>query len=134
MKILIVEDDNERIKWFRSEFSWADLHIYEDAQPAIEKLEKDSEWDVIFLDHDLGWRVFVASSDSNTGYQVAKKIAELGIKAPVIIHSQNIIGADNIKDALSMTNECFVLPFPQLKRYWIQGDLAINGIYRTSPK
>ncbi len=98
MKILLVEDNHNRIELFKQ---WipVNLDVAENATDAIELLKKQN-YDLFLLDHDLGDRVYVDSSDENTGYRVAKYIVENDISGIVIVHSCNVVGARNIKNIL----------------------------------
>ena len=65
--ILVVEDDYRRIKWFKDNLEKSCyLDVFEHANQGI-KAVKEKKYDLIFLDHDLGGRVFVPSEDANTG-------------------------------------------------------------------
>ena len=91
---LLVEDDKNRISWFKKRIK--DLDVAENAEDAIDKVAK-IKYTRIWLDHDLGGRVFVDSSDSNTGYAVAKTLAgSVNSSTDVVIHSMNPVGAANI--------------------------------------
>lgn len=109
MKILIVEDSEERNVQFRKWLSQHDFDIATDADEGI-KLLKSKQYDVIFLDHDLGNRSGVPSDDPNTGYAVAKEIpSSPNSNAQVIIHSMNPQGAANIMGVLQ--GKAFQRPF-----------------------
>ena len=114
MKIFIVEDDLTRIETFKEKFEHieeAELFIATTAGKARRILEenKDVMWDMIFLDHDLGGRVYVESADPNTGYQVAKYIRDNKIQYyNAITHSMNSMGAQNIMNVLENCNH---IPF-----------------------
>ena len=96
MKILIVEDDMERVRKFKEMFSEYYITHVVDAISGIDFVKKQ-KFDAIFLDHDLGNKVFVKSEDHNTGYQVAKVIPlSINKTTPVVVHSWNPAGADNI--------------------------------------
>jgi len=69
----------------------------EDAKTA---LCTDGPFDLIFLDHDLDNRVFVDSEEENTGYQLAKYIAENNVRGKIIIHSMNTYGAARMQEIL----------------------------------
>lgn len=100
IRILVVEDDPTRLEWFQKEFNGQDLTLATTAAAGV-KYVNDEEFDVIFLDHDLGGRVFVDSEDDNTGCAVAKHIkASINAKTPVLIHSWNPAGARNIQTVL----------------------------------
>jgi len=98
MKILLIEDSQERINQFKEWFP-CNIDIAEDAKTAIELL-KINTYNLFFFDHDLGGLVFVDSKEENTGYTVAKYIAENKIKGNAIIHSWNPEGAKNIQNIL----------------------------------
>ena len=114
-RIFILEDNSNRNAFFREvlpvKFPDALIEMHEDAESAIKALDKDTHYDVILLDHDLGGRVFVKSSDPNTGYQVAKHIKENNISyGQCITHTQNPAGGKNIVSVLG----CEFIPFPRL--------------------
>ena len=99
--ILIIEDDHRRIRWFNNQLTGhCDLDVFENAELGI-KAVKENKYDIIFLDHDLGGRIFVPSDDPNTGYQVAKTLKEsLNKDTRVIVHSFNPEGVDKIVSAI----------------------------------
>lgn len=70
-------------------------------------------FDIIYLDHDLGGKVYVPSFLPNTGYALAKWISENNIKCKeIIIHSFNPTGAAAMKKVLPQAK---LIPF-NLKR------------------
>jgi CheY-like chemotaxis protein len=99
--ILVVEDDGRRIEWFMDRLKGrCVLDVFEKAEDGIRAV-RDNKYDMIFLDHDLGGRIFVPSEDPETGYQVAKILPEtVNRDTPVIVHSYNPDGADNIVSAI----------------------------------
>jgi len=127
MKILVLEDNLERIKQFRERFRsfhGIDRVDYCDtAQNCIELL-KLSEYSLIFLDHDLGGEVFVNHDDKNTGSEVARWIEKNPLKngQSVIVHSCNPGGAEYmmhlIKNSIHVpfvwVDEIFKKTFKQL--------------------
>lgn len=106
MKIFILEDSSVRIQKFIDNLNKQGVifFIAKSAEEAYEILSEHKEFDLIFLDHDLGGKVFVDSNESNTGYQVAKFITKHNIKSKrIIAHSLNNVGAENIKNILPQT-------------------------------
>jgi len=111
MKILIVEDDKNRIKWFKENLVGHSADIVETAKLGI-ALCQTKKYDAVFLDHDLGGEIFVDSNHHNTGYQVAKLMAEsMNKDTPTIVHSHNPSGAKNIKGVIK---HAFLVPFCDL--------------------
>jgi CheY-like chemotaxis protein len=116
LKIFFLEDNINRYAPF---FEWLeqkaiDPHVLsaKSYREAIEIFKDNKEFDVIFLDHDLGGKVFIDSRKENTGYTVAKYILNNNIKyEQCIIHSQNPAGANNIQ---SILKDAIKLPFPIL--------------------
>ena len=108
MKILILEDDLTRQRLFKENLIKHDIFITDSSKVAIWKLTKEP-WDILFLDHDLGGNVFVESGE-DTGYEVAKFLEENKQYTPntVIVHSLNVVGAQNIISALP---EAIYIPF-----------------------
>lgn len=111
MKILILEDSYFRIQMFKQFLaSRYELHIFRKVEEAKRALD-ENEYETIFLDHDLDDKEFVDSDQENTGYQLAKYIAEKNIKAQVIIHSMNMVGSMKMKQEIPSAS---VIPFCNL--------------------
>jgi len=117
LKILILEDMVNRLAFFKEKLGKHDVYYFDQANDATEALRliNDKPWDIVFLDHDLEGRIFVPSSYHNTGYTVAKFIAdnpdiEIG---QVIIHSMNPIGSKNMKTVLPRAD---VIPYNLLRK------------------
>jgi CheY-like chemotaxis protein len=93
MKILVLEDDPNRITLFKKWFKDHDMDMTDQADQA--KMFLDAKiYDVIFLDHDLDGRVYVDSNEKNTGYQVAEHMPKsLNTTTRTIVHSHNSAGA-----------------------------------------
>jgi len=100
MKILILEDDGERVRSFYDMFCDDSLVVVNSSLSAI-FLIRELKFDVIFLDHDLGGQTYVDSEEQNTGYQVSKIIDDsINKLTPIIIHSWNQIGVKRMKEVL----------------------------------
>ena len=107
-KILILEDDLQRVKLFSENFMNAELIFTQIPAEAIHHL-KIEEFDYLFLDHDLGGKVY-APSDENSGYEVARWLEEHPDRQPkhIILHSLNPAGVTRMQQALP---EAKVVPF-----------------------
>jgi CheY-like chemotaxis protein len=96
MKILIVEDNSSRIRFFTKCFGQYELTITENAFNAIEYL-KHQKFNYIFLDNDLG-------DGNGEGIDVAKFLegnpGNANYSTIVIVHSWNAIAAKAIKACL----------------------------------
>lgn len=123
LKILILEDDKNRIVTFRDKLSRHTLVFVKTAADAIALIQGEAEagaaFDVIFLDHDLGGQTFVSTADENTGSEVVRwMITYSGVlQHPyVIIHSMNFPAAIAMEKALVYEDIAFVyrIPFTQL--------------------
>lgn len=104
MKILILEDSLQRIDKFKKLFQYQDPIFVDDVETAY-KLCQTNQFDILMLDHDLDHRVFVNSSEENTGYQFVKKIVEnvdhkITKQTLIYIHSMNPIGANRMVNLL----------------------------------
>lgn len=91
MKIFILEDNPDRISWFRDHFSGDDITV------AVSCTQVDrfvGGYDIVFLDHDLGGRVLVDHEDNGEAF--AKLIKDNIGHAHVIVHSYNHDGAGRI--------------------------------------
>lgn len=104
MRILFLDDEEWRHERFKQRSIGHEVdHVYS-VKDAIYKLNK-IKYDVASLDHDLGGKILVTSDGIEpTGFHVAQHIAGLSCaKSPthVVIHSYNVVGANNMKDVLS---------------------------------
>lgn len=115
-KILILEDNHDRINTFKEKFKKDDVYFFDNVQEAIKAYDLFAPFDVIFLDHDLDNEIYVPSGDPNTGYQFAKFLETKESLPQIIIHSMNVVGAKNIKNILP---DAEIVPFPVLKRFII---------------
>ena len=112
IKILLLEDCQERINWFKEKFD--KLHITDSPKQAINFLN-ENEYDYIFLDHDLQLyphEYECSEDDTITGFHVAKWLGsnpDNNKSASIIIHSMNSIGALRMVKALNRPVR--VLPF-----------------------
>lgn len=113
MKILILEDREDRCIQFREAFSGIDICFTDEAHVAIDRLQTE-KWDVLFLDHDLGGQVRVSVTGKNTGSEVARFLeANLEYKPSfIVIHSLNTIASRYMKMAL---RDALVCPFAWTK-------------------
>ena len=113
MRILILEDSDERIKQFKHKLMGHKLTICKSSKTCIDILTNEVPFDYIMLDHDLGDNF--TSYYKDTGYEVAKWITENKNKAPtkkIFIHSLNTNGAVSMLHKLLEANiatEC--VPF-----------------------
>ena len=116
LKILILEDSPERIRIFKEKLSKKhDIYFFNQVEEAKRAIESQGPFDVIFLDHDLDHQIYVDSDEENTGYQLAKYIANKNISAKVIIHTMNTIGADRMLEVLPDAKH---VEFPDLFHVW----------------
>ena len=118
MNIFILEDDiGYRMPLFRAKLAHQKVYWAESADEGIEILKyvikEGISLDYIFLDHDLGGRIYVESDEHNTGMTVAKFIRDNDIKVTerIILHTLNSWGADNMKAVLPIAE---IVPFPKL--------------------
>ena len=118
-RVLILEDNDERIKQFKKNFLNVDITFTKIAEECIEILENNKKFDYIFLDHDLGGKEMLKSGDG-TGYEVAKWLEANPSKIPkgkIYCHSLNPAGALNI----SLATGAERLPFIWLNKLDFNG-------------
>jgi CheY-like chemotaxis protein len=100
----VVEDNLERISFFKTYLKKHECFFGNTADESISLLKQHEYFEVIFLDHDLGDRIYVSSFDQNTGYTVAKWLCSYEnnkfLKSNIIVHSMNETGAKNIVNLL----------------------------------
>lgn len=102
MKVLFLDDNQERISTFKAACPAAD--IVTTAEECISRLSKE-KYDIVFLDHDLGGKVFQNSGDEDCGMQVVKYLVASYLAAippveDVVIHTFNPAGAETMVSAL----------------------------------
>jgi CheY-like chemotaxis protein len=94
IKVLLLDDDSRRHRWFIKRFKGDDLDLAENVQEAKEFLEENT-YDAIFLDHDLLPHHYDSNDhgdEENTGYAIAEWLnerAELQRAATIIVHTRN---------------------------------------------
>lgn len=113
MRVFVLEDRDERMPLLRK---WLDKKLNDEytlthckeVAIAMDILSRDT-FNIFFLDHDLDHKAFVPSQHENTGYQLAKFMAEKKIKyTQCFIHSMNPQGAYNMSRHLP---NAIVIPF-----------------------
>lgn len=95
--VLVLEDTEDRISWFRQRLPRA--VFVKDAAAAFRALS-EQEFKIAFLDHDLHWMHADSSIFKGTGKAVARFMAEQSFQGIVIIHSRNVEGAAAMKKFL----------------------------------
>ena len=73
MATLFLDDDKERIKKIKASVPYT-ITVVTTAEDCIKKLQEE-EWDLIFLDHDLGGETYVDSNRKDCGMEVVRWIA-----------------------------------------------------------
>lgn len=100
MKILILEDDLNRIVKFKEKHINDTIEWSDQAKEVISKLESN-EYDILYLDHDLGGKQMEWDED-NCGMTVAKYLNDnpLSDATKIIIHSFNFPAAQRMLQLL----------------------------------
>lgn len=98
MKILILEDNQERINKFTTFYRNHELYFCNNVAEALLKLSR-IEFDILMLDHDLDENNLTSY---NNGYELCKKMIEFNLQkqAIVYIHSMNPSGANAMLNIL----------------------------------
>jgi CheY-like chemotaxis protein len=128
LRILLLDDDAQRHRWFRGRFNADTLDIASDVAAAKDLLSSNA-YDLIFLDHDLLPEHYEgdAPDDERTGYAVAAWLAEhphLQPSAKIMVHTRNADGAMRMVEVLRRAGrQAEYIPFPvlasRIKRGWI---------------
>ena len=125
-KIFILEDNPDRIKFFKWYFSNRDFQLFttKDVEEAKVIFEKNKPFSLFLLDHDLDGEFYMNTEDANTGHQFAKFLAGQNLgKAKIIIHSINPDGAKNMNALLEGS---MLLPFNILANGLIKREITIG--------
>lgn len=102
-RAFILEDDPERMRWFREALFETHLIDHVDSCEGISKFKPP--YDIIFLDHDLGGRQMEMHPDSGTTF--AELLApHLDHQDVVVIHSYNPEGAKRMMSILIGKSKC----------------------------
>jgi len=101
MKILILEDNLERIDKIEQLYKNQELFIFDNVIDAFNTCKK-LDFNVMLLDHDFGGQIWVDSNKENTGYQFLKMLIEKQLQKDALyyIHSTNPIGANKMLNLL----------------------------------
>jgi len=112
MRVFILEDNSSRVVKFRRELIGNRVDHAETLN-AGRAMICENEYDLIFLDHDLGGREMADSAHEDTGYHLALFIADddKNKSVPCVVHSCNPDGADSIVGVLP---HAVKVPFPSL--------------------
>jgi len=100
-KIFVLDDEIARISWFQK--NWTNVEYAHDPVQA-EKLLSENDYDLIFLDHDLGGAY--ERGPLGDGIDLARVMVEKEIHkdTPIVVHSLNYDGAGNMLDTLKYTH------------------------------
>jgi DNA-binding LytR/AlgR family response regulator len=103
MRIFVLEDSSERVRYFIERYAEHEITITENANDAISYLS-ENVYDCIFLDHDLG-------DGNGSGADVAAFLGSgmsVNDDAVIIIHSWNMPASAAM---LRMLPGAFLLPY-----------------------
>ena len=114
-RVLLLEDNLERVDWFRSKVP--ELYWVADITTAFAAM-KQFTFDFFFLDRDLGIEHYSGAVEGS-GEDFAAHLRELGYTGQsVVIHSWNPAGALRMK---SMLPQATVLPFGEFDiRFYVE--------------
>lgn len=106
MKILFLDDRQERIDVAEDRYKDDELTIVRTAEEAIAKLLFGCPWDLVCLDHDLGGESYVNSKRKDCGMEVVRWLEKFSgpkdlIAKKVIIHSSNLEAAMEMLSVLN---------------------------------
>lgn len=112
--VLFLDDDPNRCRVFRSECPFAT--IVTTAKDCIDRLRADN-YDVVFLDHDLGGQQYQDSREKNSGSEVVRWISENQPKiGKCVVHSLNQIERKNmVHDLKRLGYPTLNMPFTLLR-------------------
>lgn len=125
MKVLFLDDDEKRYKFFRRARINDVIVWVKTADECICSLRDHSkEYDQIFLDHDLGGEIYVDTAHKNTGSEVVRFISvqrdklTFKEKVEIVVHSCNTVAGKEMVGnltSLGISDTVVYIPFTQLK-------------------
>jgi len=96
MKIFILEDDNNRVRYFKDTLAKHDVKVFDVADDAIDALE-NKVYDILFLDNDLGES---AGSGTDVADFLHRNKDNKNNDALIIVHSWNVPAATAMRSLL----------------------------------
>ena len=105
MRIFVLDDDMQRIKWFKNAFLDEKNSVYYSHNPVeAEQMLRNNKYDSIWLDHDLGGAY--TRGPLGDGIDLARVMAKdkIQVDTPVVVHSLNHDGSENMLAALKDTH------------------------------
>ena len=112
MNILLIEDNTNRITFFKNALKKHKLTVCGHARAAKRAIKKE-KFDIIFLDHDLRGKPEDPSSD-NCGSEVARFIMDKGIECNcIVLHTENRVGRESMEELLP---DSITIPYSTLKK------------------
>lgn len=123
MRVLVLEDNDERIKWFREKLAAHHLDVGADVGWAAHML-RQHKYSAIFLDHDLDEVKHGGYNEAylrGTGAELARLMAvnQWNKDAAVVVHSCNPDGAARIHYILEADGgytDVYQMPFTTLRK------------------
>lgn len=117
--VLVVEDNEERIAWFKKHLGKIGVQATYAQTPAkAENVIGAHRFDIVFLDHDAV-PMFIERSDPRyfelSFYNVASMLERQKWDGTVIIHSHNHVGARRMGHALGRYAHVEIIPFGQFQ-------------------
>lgn len=111
-RVFILEDEEPRQQWFLARYAAVDkVTLAHNVPTALDILKAQSDYDLIFLDHDL-------NTEPAVGRDVARWLAEHPTEqtsAVMIVHSMNAVSGPKIcADLLRAGREAYLIPYALL--------------------
>lgn len=112
-RVLVIEDNEFRIGWFHENLDVASTTYCPTKEAGLAALKNGAhDFDIVFLDHDSGplmWQE--GEPDTDTFYDVAKRLIALDFSGAVVIHSMNPVGAERLQRLFGNRKDVWVLKF-----------------------
>jgi len=121
VKILILDDKPERQAEFRSHAPADSVVVFAQTPAEAIALLEQQDWDLVFLEHDLGGGLFLAENDPRSGQRVAEWLASHPERMPkrTVLHSPNDEGRSRmhlvLPEAISLSH-AWTFPISEPKR------------------
>jgi len=125
MKVLFLDDDQNRHNVFRPNAIGCHVDNAFTAQEAIDLLDNNDDYDVVFLDHDLNWETNnQLNDDEEDGRTVARHLSTIKSYSDktIVIHSLNNVGGLIMKGILEDAGFSNVHYIPFAWKYWGQDE------------
>lgn len=95
-RVFVLEDEDYRLDFFAERFGIPRTQMFRHPDDLVRAVQAVEGAVLVFLDHDLGLRIWEPYPREITGADAAKALAEIGRPGAYLVHSLNLAGAQRM--------------------------------------